>query len=415
MAPFEMQLTDLSPLRPALVAFLMLTLGVAASVPTRSMDRQSAELKTSLENAATQNRMLRTVVENSDVGILVVDRDGHDVLMNPAQQRLHFLGLPAGASDGAEADLLAFEPDGRTPIPPKERPVSRALRGESFQGRLMAVGTDGSQQHLSISAAPMVNDEGSFDGTVVIFQNVTDLIGAIRAREQFVAEISHEFRTPLTSIIGYLDLALEEQTDPVLERYLRTSIRNAERLLTLVTNLLDSSASTSTLALQQVDLARLARHSLESVQVSAKRKGLRVESHLPARLEARADPVKLAQVVDNLLSNAVKYTPRGGTITLSLRRIPQHSGAGGESEKEWAELSVRDTGIGMSEQDLEGVFQKFYRTEHVRKAAIPGTGLGLAISRGFVRDHGGDITVSSRQGEGSIFTVRVPVEGPSEE
>ena len=415
LAPFEMQLADPSPVRPALVAFLMLALGVAASVLTRSMDRQSAELQASLENAATQNRMLHTVVENSDVGILVVDRNGHDVLMNPAQQRLHFLGLPAGASDGAEADLLAFEPDGRTPIPPKERPVSRALRGESFQGRLMVVGTDGSQQHLSISAAPMVNDEGSFDGTVVIFQNVTDLIGAVRAREQFVAEVSHEFRTPLTSIIGYLDLALEEQTDPVLERYLHTSIRNAERLLTLVTNLLDSSASTSTLALQQVDLARLARHSLESVQVSAKRKGLRVESHLPARLEARADPVKLAQVVDNLLSNAVKYTPRGGTITLSLRRVPQDSGAGGESEKEWAELSVRDTGIGMSEQELEGVFQKFYRTEHVRKAAIPGTGLGLAISRGFVRDHGGDITVSSRQGEGSIFTVRVPVEGPAEE
>lgn len=415
MAPFPTAMTDPSPTRPALVAFLMLALGVAASVLTRSMDRQSAELQASLENAATQNRMLHTVVENSDVGILVVDRDGHDVLMNPAQRRLHFLGLPAGAKDGAEADLLVFEPDGITPLAQADRPVSRAMRGESFQGRLVAIGTDGSQQHLSVSAAPMTDEQGDFDGTVVIFQNVTDLIGAIRAREQFVAEISHEFRTPLTSIIGYLDLALEEDPDPVLERYLSTSIRNAERLLTLVTNLLDSSASTSTLALQQVDLARLAHHSLESVQVSAKRKGLRVESHLPVQLEARADPVKFAQVVDNLLSNAVKYTPCDGTITLSLRRIPQHSGAGGESEKEWAELSVRDTGIGMSEQELEGVFQKFYRTEHVRKAAIPGTGLGLAISRGFVRDHGGDITVSSHQGEGSIFTVRVPVEGPAEE
>lgn len=415
MAPFETQLTEPSPVRPALVAFLVLALGVAASVLTRSMDRQSEELSASLENAATQNRMLHTVVENSDVGILVVDRDGHDVLRNAAQRRLFFLGLPAGARAGGEADLLIFEPDGSAPIPVEERPVARALRGESFQGRLVAVGTDGSQQHLSISAAAMVNDEGSFDGTVVIFQNVTDLIGAIRAREQFVAEISHEFRTPLTSIIGYLDLALEEQTDPVLERYLRTSIRNAERLLTMVTNLLDSSASTSTLALQQVDLARLARHSLESVQVSAKRKGLRLASHLPVRLEARADPVKFAQVVDNLLSNAVKYTPRGGTITLSLRRVPQHSGAGGESGKEWTELSVRDTGIGMSEQELKGVFENFYRTEHVRKAAIPGTGLGLAISRGFVRAHGGDITVSSRQGEGSTFTVRVPVAGPGEE
>ena len=414
MAPFETQLTEPSPVRPALVAFLMLALGVAASVLTRSMDRQSEELSASLENAATQNRMLHTVVENSDVGILVVDRDGHDVLRNPAQRRLLFLGLPAGARAGGEADLLIFEPDGSTPIPVAERPVARALRGESFQGRLVTVGTDGSQQHLSISAAPMVDEAGRFDGTVVIFQNVTDLIGAIRAREQFVAEISHEFRTPLTSIIGYLDLALDEDPDPVLERYLRTSIRNAERLLTLVTNLLDSSASTSTLSVQQVDLARLARDSLESMQVGAKRNGITLEAHLPLRLEASVDAVKFAQVVDNLLSNAVKYTPRGGTITLSLRRLPEHGGAAVDSEPELAELSVRDTGIGMSEQELKGVFENFYRTEHVRKAAIPGTGLGLAISRGFVRAHGGDITVSSRRGEGSTFTVRVPVAGPAE-
>ncbi|PZP14287.1 MAG: two-component sensor histidine kinase [Brachybacterium faecium] len=412
MAPFPTAQTDSSPIRPALVAFLMLALGVAASVLTRSMDRQSQELEASLENAATQNRMLHTVVENSDVGILVVDRNGHDVLMNPAQRRLHFLGLPAGTRDGAEKDLLLFEADGRTPIPPAERPVARALRGESFQGRVVAIGSDGSQQHLSISAAPMVNDEGSFDGTVVIFQNVTDLIGAIRAREQFVAEVTHEFRTPLTSIIGYLDLALEEQTDPVLKRYLRTSIRNAERLLTLVTNLLDASASTSTVTVQQVDLARLVRHGVDSIEVRARRSGLTLESHLPLRLEVRADAVKIAQVVDNLLSNAVKYTPRGGKITVSLRRSPEGTTAG-EDDPQWAELMIRDTGIGMNEQELEGVFENFYRTEHVRKAAIPGTGLGLAISRGFVRAHGGDITVSSRRGAGSTFTVRIPVAGPA--
>lgn len=415
LAPFESPVTDPSPLRPALVAFLMLALGVAASVLTRSMDRQSEELAAALENAATRNRMLRTVVQNSDVGILVADRDGHDVLMNPAQRRLRSLGLPVGVSDGVEADLLVFEPDGSTPIPVGERPVARALRGESFQGRLLAVGTDGSQQHLSVSAAPMIDEQGDFDGTVVIFQNVTDLIGAIRARERFVAEVSHEFRTPLTSIIGYLDLALDESPDPVLERYLRTSIRNAERLLTLVSNLLDSSASSSTLALQQVDLARLARDSLESVQVQAQHTGLTLTSHLPVRLEVRADAVKIAQVVDNVLANAVKYTPRGGTITLSLRRVPQHSGEGCEREEEWAQLTVHDTGIGMTEQERGHVFENFYRTEHVRNAAVPGTGLGLAISRGFVRAHGGDITVASQRGVGSSFTVRLPVEGPAEE
>ena len=400
--------------RPALVPFLMLALAIAASVLTRSMDRQSAELSASLENAATQNRMLHTVVENSDVGILVVDRDGRDVLMNQAQRRHHYLGLPVGAPDGAESELLIFEPDGTTAIPQQDRPVVRALQGESFQGRLVAIGTDGGQQHLSVSAAPMVDEEGGFDGTVVIFQNVTDLIGAIRAREQFVAEISHEFRTPLTSIIGYLDLALDSGPDPVLERYLSTSIRNAERLLTLVSNLLDASASTTTISVQEIDLVRLVRHSLESVEVRSRRSGVRLAFDLPVRLELRADAVKMGQVLDNLLSNAVKYTPKGGTVTVSLRRAQDLSAEERPGSGDWAELTVRDSGIGMTEAEREGLFQSFYRTEHVRKAAIPGTGLGLAISRSYVRAHGGEILVASQKGVGSTFTVRLPVQGPPE-
>src|SRR5699024_10344619 len=160
------------------------------------------------------------------------------------------------------------------------------------------------------------------------------------------------------------------------------------------------SASTSTLSVQQVDLVRLARDSMESVQVRAQQAGLRLEAHLPLRLEVSADAVKIAQVVDNLLSNAVKYTESGGTVTLSLRRTP---GDAGEDAAVWSELWAQNTGIGMSAQELHGVFENFYRPEHVRKAAIPGTGLGLAISRGYVRAHGGDITVTSRKGVGSTF------------
>lgn len=403
---FTNELVQPSALRPAIVPFLMLALAIAASILTRSMDRQSAELTASLEHAATQNRLLQAVVETSEVGILVVDGDGHDVLMNQAQRRMHFLGLPAGREDGPESELLIFEADGTTPIPAPDRPVLRALQGEDFRGRIIAVGTDGSQQHLSVSASPLFDDDDTFDGSVVIFQNVTDLIGAIKAREQFVAEVTHEFRTPLTSIIGYLDLALDTDPDPVLERYLSTSIRNAERLLTLVTNLLDASASASTISVQAVDLVRLTRYGLESVEVRAQRARVPLVADLPERLEVMADAVKMGQVLDNLLSNAVKYTGSGGTVTVSLRTA---DGPGGER---WAELQVQDTGIGMSVQEQGALFTNFYRAEHVRKAAIPGTGLGLAISRGYVRAHGGEILVSSQPGKGSTFTVRIPVSGP---
>lgn len=119
-----------------------------------------------------------------------------------------------------------------------------------------------------------------------------------------------------------------------------------------------------------------------------------------------------------LLSNAVKYTPTGGTVTVSLRRAPQDPAdgdrpGGDQAAGTWVELSIRDAGIGMTEQETGALFTNFYRAEHVRKAAIPGTGLGLAISQGFVRAHGGEIDVVSEKDVGSTFTVRLPVGGPS--
>lgn len=404
--PSQVGLVEATLVRPAMLPFLMLALGIAASTLSTSMDRQSEELQESLEYAASQNRRLQAVVDTSDVGILVVDRDGHDVLMNQAQRRLHFLALPPGLEDGAEADLLLFEPDGVTPIPPTARPVHRALQGEKFEGRMVAAGIDGSQQHLSVSVSPLIDEHGDFDGTVMVVQNVTDLIDAIRTREQFVAEVSHEFRTPLTSIIGYLDLALDSDPDPELERYLHTSIRNAERLLQLVTSLLDAQASSPEVIVQDVDLARLARHSLESAAVRAQQRGVAVRPDLPANLAVRVDPVKIGQVIDNLVSNALKYTPAGGTVTVALRRVDGEAADGA-----WAELVVRDTGIGMSDQERSQLFTTFFRADHVRRAAIPGTGLGLAISQRFVHAHGGEILVASQKGVGSTFTMRIPVAG----
>ena len=394
------------PTRPVMVPFLVLAIGIAASVLTRSMDRRKDELSGALENEASQLRMLRTVMETAQVGILVVDRDGHDVLMNQTQRRAHLVALPPGMDDGAEQDLLLFGADGTTAIPARDRPVRRALRGERFRGELVALGPPGGQQHYSVSATPMHEKDGTFDGTVVIFQDVTDLVEALAARERFVAEISHELRTPLTSIIGNLDLARDEEPDPPLRNYLATALRNAERLQTLVTGLLDAQSTTSSIAVRDAELVQLVRHGLDSASAQARAGGVTLGADLPERLELRADPVRLSQVIDNLLSNAVKYTPHGGSVQVTLRTEPREDG--------WARLAVQDTGIGMDEAELGRLFTSFYRTEQVRRAAIPGTGLGLAITQALVRAHGGEIEVTSTPGEGSTFTVRLPVDGPQQ-
>ena len=394
------------PTRPMMVPFLVLAIGIAASVLTRSMDRRKHELTKALENEGSQHRMLRTVVETAEVGILVVNRDGHDVLMNQTQRRTHLVGLPPGMEDGGEQDLLLVGADGSTPIPAEERPVRRALRGETYQGELVSSGLPGSRRHYSVAASPMREEDGTFDGTVVVFQDVTDLVEAVAARERFVAEISHELRTPLTSIIGNLDLARDEEPDPPLRNYLATALRNAERLQTLVTGLLDAHSTATSIAVRDVELVQLVRHGLDSASAPARSAGVTLAADLPERLELRADPVRLSQVLDNLLSNAVKYTPRDGRVQVSLRPAPDTEG--------WALLTVQDTGIGMSEDEIAQLFTSFYRTEQVRRAAIPGTGLGLAITQSLVRAHGGEIEVTSTPGEGSTFTVRLPVDGPQQ-
>jgi signal transduction histidine kinase len=387
--------------RPALVPVMMLAMAIAASVLARSMDRQRDELRDVLSSTRQQNRRLETILDTTDVGIVVTDREGNGLIMNAAQRRQHLIGQPEGKHDAPEGELLAFEPDGVTPIPEQDRPVYRAVRGESFSGRLVALGVDGSQQFLSISAQAMKDDDGEFDGTVVVFQNVTDLIDAIRSREKFVADVSHEFRTPLTSIIGFLDLALEDEQDEEIARYLKTCERNADRLLTLVNSLLDSASSNAALSPEPTDLARLMRHSVESAQVRAKNGEITLVSELPEKLPVLADKVKISQVADNLISNAIKYTQAGGTVTVRVRQ------AG-----DCAEVEVADNGFGMTPEEQEKMFTNFYRTEHVRRAAIPGTGLGLAITRAYVRAHGGEISVTSEQGVGSVFTASIPVDGP---
>ena len=134
--PYLVQIDQLDSddlLRPALVPFFMLALAVASSVLAQSMDRQHKAAEATLVLSRQQTRMLEAVLETTDVGIVVTDRDGHDRIMNASQRRTHLLGLPPGLDDASEDQLLVYEADGTTPIPPDDRPVRRAVLGESFR------------------------------------------------------------------------------------------------------------------------------------------------------------------------------------------------------------------------------------------------------------------------------------------
>jgi signal transduction histidine kinase len=227
---------------------------------------------------------------------------------------------------------------------------------------------------------------------------------ALRAKDEFVASVSHELRTPLTSIIGYLDLTseYEDELPAEVNRNLDVVARNAERLLLLVSDLLttvQSEAGTVQLSVQPTDLAELVQLSIDAAGPRLHDAQVRVSANLLPLPPVSVDPGHFAQVVENLLSNSIKYTPGGGTIEIGLEQ------AGRE-----VLLIVRDDGIGISAEDQEQMFTRFFRASTAMERAIPGVGLGLVITKAIVEGHGGTVEVFSEEGVGTTVRVRLPLE-----
>lgn len=219
-----------------------------------------------------------------------------------------------------------------------------------------------------------------------------------RYKGELIATISHELKTPLTSIIGHTELLEEAGVQPASVGAIG---RNAARLDRLVTNLLNYSRiqGRRELERERLDLVELCAASLELLRIQAENAGVSLLMKQTAGpVVVSGDPEELPRVVDNLCSNAVKYTGRGGRVEIAV----------GSSDG-IAEVAVRDTGLGISARDQVHLFSAFHRSTNPEALTIPGTGLGLAISRTIAELHGGDIAVESELGVGSTFTLRIPL------
>ena len=391
--------------RSLLLPVMMLGIGVSVSVLTLSMMRQQKQLeekdeqlRASLRTSKRQEALLNTVLDTVHLGVLAIDAGGHDVLMNRKQRANHELARPKDIADPNESQLLVYGADRKTLVPVEERPVRRAVLGETFTDYLVWLGDGKEQRALVTTARPMKDSDGNFTGSVIVFSDVTDLVNALTAKDDFVSSVSHEFRTPLTSILGYVEILLADELEDSQRDMLEIIRRNSERLLTLVSDLLSSRNGQLIVTPHAVDVADLVRGSVSSAMPRAAAAGVELRADIPDRLEAHVDSARISQVLDNLVSNAIKYSPGGGEVVVSLAR-----------EDGQVACRVTDTGMGMTPEDSSEVFAKFFRTSSVRRTAIPGVGLGLPISKAIVEAHGGTIDVDSTLGEGTTFTFRVPV------
>jgi signal transduction histidine kinase len=231
------------------------------------------------------------------------------------------------------------------------------------------------------------------------------LLEADRLKDEFVALISHDLRTPLTSIVGYTELTLDEETGPPLDderrSYLEVVARSSERLLRLVDDLLFVARLQAGKGLQlertELDLSAVAKQAVAEAQPRATTKGLTLSCVANGPVTVDADKGRLFQLLDNLISNAIKFTPRDGSVEVRVETMPD----GGV-------LEVSDTGIGVSPRDAERLFDRFFRAPSAVNAQVPGTGLGLYIARAIAEAHGGHISAASDVDRGTTFRIELP-------
>jgi signal transduction histidine kinase len=224
-----------------------------------------------------------------------------------------------------------------------------------------------------------------------------------RLKDEFVALISHDLRTPLTSITGYVELLESDDTGPLNDeqrRFLAIVGRNAERLFHLVNDLLFAArlqAGPLELELDDVDLAAVARESVAGAGPDAESRGIVLELVVGGEAAVLGESGRLTQLLDNLVSNAIKFSPDGSTVTIRVA-----------AEDGMVVLEVADSGIGIPETERSRLFERFFRASTAVSRQIPGTGLGLYIAQAIVAAHGGQIAVESEVGQGTTFRIELP-------
>lgn len=374
---------------PVILAGFSLTAHLVAGVVVRHRDIQREKDRELLRlHKATQDhqQLLDAVLETVNVGVWAMDAAGDDILTNHRfrTDRKAALQMPgsnpflAAAAHGA-AELL-------------ESPAGLAMSGRSFTNKLIRVGGENRQMIFSVAARQFHDDAGRAKGSVLAFTDVTALVTALEAKDKFVGTISHELRTPLTSMLGYLQL-MGDEPNPA---YLQVIERNAHRLLTLINDLLLVASEHLEVRRKPASLSHLLDKATRAAEQDAAAKGIVIKNRIEAGVEAEVDAGQFTRAVDQLLSNAIKFSPRGSEVTVALRK--QEGGF---------ICSISDQGIGMTTEEQEQAFTKFFRSDHAMKAAIPGAGLGLSISKAIVEAHGGQIDLVSSPEKGTTVTVKV--------
>ena len=365
--------------------------------------QQTQEMGAMLRSQQVEAAKTQAILEGIADGVMVADADDRVILFNAAAERI--FDVRRSQAHGRRLDeMLGLY--GSQALAWMERIRAWRESPESYRaGDYLAERLTMEEKVVSIHLSPVISAAKEFLGTVAVFRDITSEVAADRAKTEFVSMVSHELRTPMTSIKGYVDLMLMGGPGALneMQRHFLEVIRtNADRLTELVNDLLDiSRIETGKIVLHReaIDVRAIIDEVVQAILPKVEEKGLTIEAIAPERLpRACGDPARVNQIITNLVGNAYKYTPTGGEITVCayVRQGKLH-------------VAVRDTGIGISKEDQERIFERFYRADNPIVQAEAGTGLGLTITTSLIQMHGGEIFVESEPGQGSIFTFTLPL------
>ncbi len=338
----------------------------------------------------SQQGRLETLIENIGSGLIFIDGNGHISLVNKTFRQTFQTNTDSWIDKRYQNSSMDEEV--------KEMIGAVFLNGVALT-RQIKLPVHIERKHFDVSCVPILDNKDRIRGIVLVFHDITELKKLEKMRKDFVANVSHELKTPVTSVIGFtetlLDGAMEDEE--LTTKFLSIMLSESKRLQTLISELLELSKIENehfTLDFQTVKMAELLKDTVMVLEDKAKAKDIKLINETENGAEALGETGRIRQIMMNLVTNAISYTPSGGVVRVSV-----------SNDEDGVLLSVKDTGIGMDTEQIPRIFERFYRVDKARSRNQGGTGLGLAIVKHLVEAHEGHINVESKPGQGTTFQI----------
>ncbi|SDW77778.1 two-component system histidine kinase PnpS [Paenibacillus sp. CF384] len=340
---------------------------------------------------------LASVLDNMISGVVMIDASGHIVLLNRRAEEV--LGFSTRELVGHHFTVAKQQYE-------LSQIIQEGIeRKEHLREEVTFYYPE--ERLLDLNLVPIFEDDDSFGGVLLVLQDVTAIRRLERMRSEFVANVSHELKTPITAVKGFAETLLGGAVDdPETARsFLQIIYDESDRLNRLIGDILELSKIESRrvpLQFSPIELASFVEKTVELMRAEGLQKQIRLSYKADRDVYVEADEDRLRQIIMNLLSNGINYTPEGGSVSIVVEPV-------GGDNYESVRIHISDTGIGIPKKDLPRIFERFYRVDKARSRSSGGTGLGLSIVKHLVELHKGTISVESRVGSGSTFTIELPV------